>query len=129
MDRLVTLKDVRKTYYHNNIEVNALAEVNLSITQKDIISIMGPSGSGKTTLLNMIGGLDKPTSGKIIVSGKDLAAFPDNALTLYRRNHVGFIFQSFNLMPMLSALDNVELPMMFAKIDKNKIRESNYAFA
>jgi putative ABC transport system ATP-binding protein len=92
-------------------EVRALSDVNLQIKKGEFVSIMGPSGSGKTTLLNMLGCLDKPTHGKVVLDGVDVTKVPEKKLYETRRNKVGFIFQNFNLLPYLSAIENVELPM------------------
>lgn len=94
-------------------EVKALQGVNLKIEKGDFISIMGPSGSGKSTLLNCISSLDKPTKGKIIIDGEDISKLDENELADFRRNKIGFVFQLFNLIPSLTALQNVELPMVF----------------
>jgi putative ABC transport system ATP-binding protein len=90
------------------VEVRALTGVSLDITRGEFIVILGPSGSGKTTLLNLVGGIDSPTSGKITVDGIELSALDDKGLTEYRRNHIGFVFQFFNLIPTLTARENVE---------------------
>jgi len=105
-------------------EVRALSDVNLQIKRGDFISVMGPSGSGKTTLLNMLGCLDRPTHGKVILDGVDLTKVPEKELYKVRRDKVGFIFQTFNLMPYLSAIENVELPMEGTKKPKNERKEN-----
>lgn len=97
--------------------LRVLNDVDLDLQPGEIVCVMGPSGSGKSTLLNLVGGLDTPTSGSIVVDGEDLAAMDDVALAHYRRDRVGFIFQSFNLIPSLSAQRNVELPLIFAGVD------------
>jgi putative ABC transport system ATP-binding protein len=103
-----------KKYFIGDISVTALAGIDLVINRGEFISIMGPSGSGKTTLLNMLGGLDKPTSGKVVLNGTELSKLSDRQLTHIRRHEIGFIFQSYNLLPVLTALENVELPMLIA---------------
>jgi putative ABC transport system ATP-binding protein len=100
-----------KVYKLGNRQVRALSDVNLQVKKGDFISIMGPSGSGKTTLLNMLGCLDKPTHGKVVLDNVDITRVPERALYKIRKYKVGFVFQTFNLMPYLSAIENVELPM------------------
>ena len=101
--------------------VNALTNLNLQVNQGEFIAIMGPSGSGKTTLLNVIGCIDKPTSGKVLLDGIDVGNTPENQLYKIRRDKMGFVFQSFNLLPYLNARENVELPME----GKHKIKRQN----
>jgi len=104
-------------------EVKALQGVNLKIKKKELVAIMGSSGSGKSTLLHCIGCLDKPTKGKIFIEDKDVSRLSDNELALIRRSKIGFVFQFFNLVSNLTALQNVELPMVFAGIPQNERRE------
>ena len=106
---LIKLKQVGKTYPMGDLEVVALKDVCLEIYAGELLVILGPSGSGKTTLLNIIGGLDAPTSGEVWVGAKDLAAMGEKGMTLYRRRDVGFVFQFYNLLPDLTARENVEL--------------------
>ncbi len=108
--------DVARTYHMGDTEIHALQGVTLSIARGEYISIMGPSGSGKSTLFNMIGGLDKPTSGKVYVDGVDIAALDSYELAWLRCRKIGYIFQTFNLIPVMTALENVTLPMIFAGI-------------
>jgi putative ABC transport system ATP-binding protein len=107
-DIVLKLEDVSRSYQMGQVEVRALTGVSLDITRGEFIVILGPSGSGKTTLLNLVGGIDSPTSGKISVDGIELSALDDKGLTEYRRNHIGFVFQFFNLIPTLTARENVE---------------------
>ena len=125
MSNIVELHEVRKIYdLGEGIKVEALRGVNLEIEKGDFVSIQGPSGSGKTTLLNVVGGLDKPTSGKVIIDGRDITPLGEKELSRFRREKIGFIFQFFNLVPLLTALENVELPMFFAgKLSDREIRE------
>ncbi|MCS7119701.1 MAG: ABC transporter ATP-binding protein [Nitrososphaerota archaeon] len=109
-----------KTYRRGLITIKALNNVDLQIAEGEIACIMGPSGSGKTTLLNLIGGLDKPTHGKVFVDGTDITSLNDRALANYRLRKVGFIFQFYNLIPTLTALENVEVPLAFAKVPKDE---------
>ena len=101
-------------------KVNALAGVDLSISKSSFTVVMGPSGSGKSTLLYLVGGLDRPTSGRIGVNGIELEGMDENTLAVYRRKTVGFIFQSFNLVASMTALDNVAFPMRFSGISRQK---------
>jgi putative ABC transport system ATP-binding protein len=107
-DIILKLEDVSRSYQMGQVEVRALTGVSLDITRGEFIVILGPSGSGKTTLLNLVGGIDSPTSGKITVDGIELSALDDKGLTEHRRNHIGFVFQFFNLIPTLTARENVE---------------------
>jgi putative ABC transport system ATP-binding protein len=108
----ITLKDVFKVYKLGKIEVQALRGLSAHIMDGEIVSIIGPSGSGKTTLLNLIGGLDRPTAGSIIVGEIEVSRLSSRELTEYRRRNIGYIFQNLNLIPTLTALENVELPMI-----------------
>ena len=111
---IVKLIDVHKTYQLGISEVHALRGINLEIKYGEIAAIIGPSGSGKTTLLNIIGTLDKPTKGHVYIEGKDTAQMNEKHLTQLRRHKIGFVFQFHNLIPVLTALENVELPMIIA---------------
>lgn len=107
----VMLDKVSKTYHMGEIEVKALKEVDLTIPKGKFVVVLGPSGSGKTTMLNCIGGIDSPTSGKIVVGGNDISELNEKELTRFRRNTVGFIFQFFNLIPTLTARENVDFAL------------------
>ncbi len=109
---MIELKNVSKRYLRGAQEVLALRDVSLSIKKGEFLSVMGASGSGKSTLLNLIGGLDQPTSGEIFIDGRPLHGISDYELTLIRRRRVGFIFQFFNLLPILTAVENVSLPLL-----------------
>ena len=111
---VIELKNVSKVYCKTGVPVNALKKINLKIDKKESAVIMGPSGSGKSTMLHMLGCLDKPTSGKILINGIDVSKLDDNDLARIRRKTIGFIFQFFNLIPNFTALKNVELPMIFS---------------
>jgi len=117
-EEIVRLEGVTKVYRMGKVEVQALRGVNLSVKRGEFIAILGPSGSGKSTLLNMIGCLDKPTSGKVFIDGKDTSRLNENELAALRREKIGFVFQQFNLIHTLNALENVALPMLFAGIRK-----------
>lgn len=115
MSSIVELVDVVKVYrLGEGVEVQALRGVSLNIEKGEFVSIQGPSGAGKTTLLNIIGGLDKPTSGRVIIDGTDITNLGEKELARFRREKIGFIFQTYNLVPLLTALENVELPMMLS---------------
>jgi putative ABC transport system ATP-binding protein len=119
---LIELKSVSKDYRTGDETLHALQDVNLSIKPGEFIAIIGPSGSGKSTLANIIGGLDKPDAGTVLVEGDDLAKASDKALSKYRNQHIGFVFQAFNLQPSLTALENVELPLLLAGVGKKDRR-------
>jgi putative ABC transport system ATP-binding protein len=108
---LIDLKGIRKVYDTGAVKVEALRGVDLSVAAGEMLSIVGPSGSGKSTLLNLIGGLDRPSTGTISIDGEVLGGLPDDDLTLVRRDKIGFIFQFFNLLPSLSCQENVSLPL------------------
>ena len=109
---MIELKNVSKKYLRGAQEVHALRDVSLSIKKGEFLSVMGASGSGKSTFLNLVGGLDQPTSGEIFIDGRPLHGISDYELTLIRRRRVGFIFQFFNLLPILTAVENVSLPLL-----------------
>src|SRR5580700_10629306 len=111
-DAVVRLGNVTKTYKAGAIAVNALNGISLSIPSQRFTMIVGPSGSGKTTLLNLIGCIDAPTGGTVEVCGQPIARLKDNAVSDFRARHIGFIFQGFNLVPVLSAYENVEYPLL-----------------
>jgi putative ABC transport system ATP-binding protein len=113
---LLELKDIHKTYYLGDVPVKALKEVSLDIDKGEFIAICGPSGSGKSTLLNIIGTVDTPTSGSVTYEGRDVLSMSDDRQTEMRNTTIGFIFQSFNLVPVFSTLENVMLPLTFRKM-------------
>ena len=114
--------DVKKTYMLGKVPVEALRGVNLKVEAGDFVSILGPSGSGKSTMLNLIGALDKPTAGTLLIDGVDISKLNDNQLAEIRLR-IGFVFQFFNLIPRLTARDNVELSMSIANLSKNERRK------
>ena len=116
MSTLVSIRNLRKTYQRGPEKVDVLKGIDLDIDTGDFVALMGPSGSGKTTLLNLIGGLDSPTSGQIEVAGQRIDAMKSGQLSHWRSNHVGFVFQFYNLMPTLTAQKNVELPLLLTKL-------------
>lgn len=119
----VVLKDVWKVYKTGKVEWPALRGVNLSIKRRTLTTVIGPSGSGKSTLLNIIGGLDKPTSGSVFVNNVDISKLNGRKLADYRNNHVGFVFQSYNLLNYLTVFENVELPLIIKGIPHRERRE------
>ena len=108
---ILETRNLRKIYGSGDTEVRALDGVNLSVTSGEFVAIVGTSGSGKSTLLHMLGGLDRPTSGSVIVDGKDIFSLKDEALTIFRRRKIGFVFQSYNLVPVLNVRENIVLPI------------------
>jgi len=117
---MIRLENVTKTYKMGEVLIHALNSVSLKVDKGEFISIMGPSGSGKTTFLNMIGCIDTPTSGKVFLDGRDVSRLKDKELTKIRLRNIGFIFQQFYLIPTLTALENLELPMKEAKVPREE---------
>ncbi len=115
---VIDAHDVSKTYNPDTIPVQAVNQVHLHIERGEFTALVGPSGSGKTTLLNLLGGLDRPTEGSIRINGVDITALPDNKLIDFRLHHIGFVFQSFNLIPVLTAKENIEFIMVLQGMDK-----------
>lgn len=109
---VITIKELSKTYQADTIPVPALKQINLTFEAGEFTAIVGPSGSGKTTLLNIIGGLDKPTSGRVVIADQEIHALGENDLIDFRKNHIGFVFQSYNLIPVLTAYENTEFVML-----------------
>jgi putative ABC transport system ATP-binding protein len=120
---LIELKDISKTYNTTAVPVHALSNVNINISKQEFTSIVGPSGSGKTTLLNILGGLDKPTSGSVTIDGKKITGMKSGQLVDFRLNNIGFVFQAYNLIPVLTAIENVEFIMLLQKVSKKERRE------
>jgi putative ABC transport system ATP-binding protein len=120
---LIRIQDLRRDFPMGQATVHALDGVSLAVAAGEFLGVMGPSGSGKSTLLYLLGGLDRPTSGHIWVRDQDLAALDENALAAHRRQEVGFVFQSFHLIPTMTALENVEFPMLFARVPLRQRRE------
>ena len=119
----VEVQNVRKVYHRDSQEIPVLENINLSVPEGEFVALMGPSGSGKTTLLNLIAGIDRPTSGNIFVAGTNLASLSEAELARWRSRNIGFIFQFYNLIPVLSALENVELPLLLTHLSKKERRE------
>jgi len=123
MSALVEIRDVHKVYKRDSFDVPVLNGVSVSVPHGDFLALMGPSGSGKTTLLNLIAGIDRPTRGQVIVDGKEISAFNETKLATWRAAHVGFIFQMYNLIPVLNAFENVELPLLLTHLKKRERKE------
>jgi putative ABC transport system ATP-binding protein len=124
MNDIVTLNHVAKRYTRGKETVEVLHRLDLKIAQGDFVALMGPSGSGKTTLLNLIGGLDQPSDGEVHVAGERIDTLSGSALARWRARHVGFIFQFYNLMPMLSAQANVELPLLLTRLNAKQRKQN-----
>jgi putative ABC transport system ATP-binding protein len=120
---IIDINQITKIYKLGKTEVTALDGIDLTVREKSFISIIGPSGSGKTTLLNIVGCIDKPTQGKVSFMGKDIAGLSDNKLSGMRNREIGFIFQTFNLIPVFNAFENVEYPLIIAKTPKKERKE------
>jgi ABC-type lipoprotein export system ATPase subunit len=120
---IIQAQQVRKIYRNGHLRVEALKSVDMTVEQGEMVAIMGPSGCGKTTLLNCLSGLDTIDEGNVFIQGDNLRDLSDNERTAYRARHMGFIFQDYNLLPVLSAVENVELPMLIAKVPGKKARK------
>ncbi|HEV3121883.1 MAG TPA: ABC transporter ATP-binding protein, partial [Isosphaeraceae bacterium] len=120
----IVLRGVSKEYRRAEIRIPVLHELDLEVDEGEFLALMGPSGSGKTTLLNLIAGLDRPTQGEVSVGGHELTDMSDSAITRWRAAHVGFIFQLYNLIPVLTAFENVELPLLLTKLSRARRAEN-----
>jgi putative ABC transport system ATP-binding protein len=120
---VIDVQNVSKSYQRDSIQIPVLHDISLSVPEGEFLALMGPSGSGKTTLLNLIAGIDKPDKGKISVAGTDVTALGESALAKWRARHVGFIFQFYNLIPVLTAFENVELPLLLTPLSKKERRQ------
>lgn len=120
---IIETSALEKIYNHSQVPVHALRGVNLKIARGEFVAIVGPSGSGKSTLLNIIGGLDSPTKGNVYVNGKDIGGMSESTLTDFRKENIGFVFQSYNLIPVLTAVENVEFIMLLQKKNQKERRE------
>lgn len=123
MSEIIEIKNLYKSYWRDNFEIPVLNNINLKISEGDFVALMGPSGSGKTTLLNMIAGIDKPDKGEIIINNTDIAKLSESTLAKWRSTNIGFIFQFYNLIPVLTAYDNVELPLLLTHLSKADRKE------
>ncbi len=117
---ILQLENIRKSYYLGKIELPVLKGITLDIAKNDYVSLMGPSGSGKSTLMNILGCLDSPTGGRYILNGKDVSRMEDDDLAVVRNKEIGFVFQQFNLLPRLTAAENVALPLIYAGVSKKE---------
>lgn len=120
---IIEVQRLTKKYWRDSFEIPVLTNISLSIPRSEFLALMGPSGSGKTTMLNLIAGIDRPTEGSIRVGGTDITTLSESALAKWRSEHVGFIFQFYNLLPVLTAYENVELPLMLTRLSKKEKRE------
>lgn len=127
-DPIVQVRNLRKTFVHGDTDVVALDNIDLDVDQGEFLSLMGPSGSGKSTLLYILAGIDRATSGECHVLGSDITQFTEDELSTWRSEHVGFIFQSFNLIPVLTAFENVEMPLLLTSLSRRE-REEHVAAA
>lgn len=118
MNPLISIKSVTKTFSKGKTTIKPLEDLSLDVPRGEFLSLMGPSGSGKTTLLNLVAGIDSPTSGEILIDGRDIAHLSRTELTNWRSVHVGYIFQLYHLVPILSAYENIELPLLLGKLSK-----------
>jgi putative ABC transport system ATP-binding protein len=123
MSALIEINNISKSYWRDSFEIPVLNNINLEISQGEFLGLMGPSGSGKTTLLNLIAGIDKPNQGEVIINGINVSSMGESALAKWRSDNVGFIFQFYNLIPVLTAFENVELPLLLTKLSKAERRK------
>jgi putative ABC transport system ATP-binding protein len=115
---IIQTRELQKEFGHDGVRVTALKGINLAVTRGEFIALMGPSGSGKSTLLHLIAAMDRPSGGDILVLGHDLRSLNDSQIARWRNEHIGFVFQSFNLIPVLTAMENVELPLKLTRLNK-----------
>jgi len=120
MSSLIEIKNLQKSYWRNNLEIPVLNKLSLGVESGEFLALMGPSGSGKTTLLNMIAGIDRPTEGTININGEDVGRMSESNLAKWRSANIGFVFQFYNLIPVLTAFENVELPLLLTKLKKDE---------
>jgi putative ABC transport system ATP-binding protein len=123
MDPIIQVQGVSKSYWRDSFEIPVLSNITFDVPAGEFLALMGPSGSGKTTLLNLVAGIDRPNKGNIIVSGTDIASLNESRLAKWRSSNVGFIFQFYNLIPVLTAYENVELPLLLTSLSKQERRQ------
>ena len=121
--KVVQVRSVSKVFKRDAFQVTALDDVSIDIAKGEFLALMGPSGSGKTTLLNMIAAIDRPSSGELLVQGQDIFRFSDSQIAHWRNEHIGYVFQTFNLIPVLTAFENVELPLLLTKLSAQQRRD------
>jgi len=122
-ETIVRMESVSKSYWRDQLEIPVLQDINLEIPEGEFLALMGPSGSGKSTLLNLMAGIDRPSTGSVKVAGAELANLGDSELARWRSDSIGFIFQFYNLMPVLNAFENVELPLLLTKLSSSERRQ------
>lgn len=120
MEQIISIEDLRKTYIMGTMEVHALKSITLNINKNEYVALMGPSGSGKSTLMNLLGCLDTPTAGEYVLNGSNVSQMEDSELADIRNKEIGFVFQTFNLLPRSTALENVALPLVYSGLSKSK---------
>jgi putative ABC transport system ATP-binding protein len=125
---IVSVQNISKSYWRDSLEIPVLHDISFEIPEGEFLALMGPSGSGKTTLLNLIAGIDRPTHGTVVVAGTDVTGLNESNLAKWRAHHVGFVFQFYNLLPVLTAYENVELPLLLSRLTK-KERKDHVEFA
>jgi putative ABC transport system ATP-binding protein len=123
MSALIQIQNVSKSYYRDSFEIPVLNDISLEVPEGQFMGLMGPSGSGKTTLLNLIAGIDRPSAGNVIIGGTNIASLSESNLAKWRSHHVGFIFQFYNLIPVLTAFENVELPLLLTSLSRAERRK------
>jgi putative ABC transport system ATP-binding protein len=123
MEAIIAIRDLSKSYYRESLEIPVLQHISMDIGRGEFLALMGPSGSGKTTLLNLIAGIDRPDAGSILVNGTDVPTLNESELAEWRAQNVGFVFQFYNLLPVLTAFENVELPLLLTPLTKKQRRE------
>lgn len=122
-EAIVQVHNVTKIYKRDKLEIPVLQNITIDVPEGEFLALMGPSGSGKTTLLNLIAGIDRPNSGSIVIAGTDISTLRESALAKWRSRHVGFVFQFYNLLPVLTAYENVELPLLLTHLSRKEKRE------